>query len=48
VTGSRTELELESLDVDPDLPAEFFSVSRLERLARKGLLGTDGSAADSR
>jgi hypothetical protein len=48
VTGSRTELELESLDVDPDLPAEFFSVSRLERLARKGLLGTDGSASDSR
>ncbi len=37
VSGTRTELEVTELEVDPDLPDELFSVSRLERLARRGL-----------
>ncbi len=37
VTGTRTELEVERVEVEPALAADLFSVSRLERLARTGL-----------
>lgn len=46
VRGSRTEVVVQTLRVDPDLPDELFSLASLERIARRGEIAEREAQAD--